>query len=117
MKQLPLKYMYTYSPAKALHRIFAAIGSIIRVLYITVVLILVTIESVQTFSEKIPPTPTKSLSQTSLLSTTPITTPTSSVDARDVQRQLRAALEENLQLVGQPTFAGMAHFRIGQLQY
>ena len=55
-------------------------------------------ESVLSFSEKVPPTPTKSPSQTSLAMATPVTTPTSSVDARDVQRQLRTALEENLQL-------------------
>ena len=47
--------------------------------------------------DKAPPTPTKSPSQTSLATSTPQTTPTSSVDAKDVTRQLRAALEENLQ--------------------
>ncbi|CAI8012068.1 Mitogen-activated protein kinase kinase kinase 5 [Geodia barretti] len=63
------------------------------------ILVIVSPESVQSILEKIPPTPTKSPSHTSLTVTTPVTTPTSSVDARDVQRQLRTALEENLQLL------------------
>ncbi|CAI8012066.1 Mitogen-activated protein kinase kinase kinase 5 [Geodia barretti] len=60
-------------------------------------IVLCGVQSVQSILEKIPPTPTKSPSHTSLTVTTPVTTPTSSVDARDVQRQLRTALEENLQ--------------------
>jgi hypothetical protein len=63
------------------------------------ILVIVSPESVQSISEKIPLTPTKSPSQISLTVTTPVTTPTSSVDARDIQRQLRTALEENLQLL------------------
>jgi hypothetical protein len=63
------------------------------------ILVIVSPDSVQSVSEKAPPTPTKTLSQTSLVTSTPMTTPTSSVDAKDVARQLRAALEENLQLL------------------
>ena len=54
------------------------------------------IDSVQSSREKAPPTPTKMISQSSLVST-PSTTPTSSVDAKEVNRQLRSALDENLQ--------------------
>ena len=51
-------------------------------------------DSVKSSTEK--PTPTKSPSQTSLVGT-PQTTPTSSVDAKEINKHLRLALDENLQ--------------------
>jgi hypothetical protein len=53
-------------------------------------------DSVKSSSEK--PTPTKSPSQMSLIGT-PQTTPTSSVDAKEINKHLRLALDENLQLL------------------
>lgn len=57
-----------------------------------------TTEMVKKTEEKrqAPPTPTKTPSQTSLVGT-PNATPTSSVDSKEIGKQLRSALDDNLQ--------------------